>query len=75
MWKEYITRPGIKSDYFRQDLAYFNPEQTRISRVFRILKSRVKKKLRGSYGKSMVFGTQALLGQIWPQLYDREHIK
>lgn len=31
MWKEYITRLGLKSDYFHQDLPYFNFEQTRIS--------------------------------------------
>lgn len=47
MWKEYITRPDIKSDYFHQDLAYFSFEQTRISFVLRILKSCVKKELRG----------------------------
>ena len=31
MWKEYITRLGVKSDYFHQDLSSFNFEQTRIS--------------------------------------------
>lgn len=66
MWKEYITMLGIKSDYFHQTLPYFNFEQTRISLCAQNPEILSEKELRGSYGKSMVFRMQTLLGQIWP---------